>query len=111
MLTEDGDVEVVDYQPFRPCTLASPNKYDKSCNFTKYSFPHFRGEEEDNTLLWTLCAISLYSNVIWMNFTEGISTEKNWGEWFIVFVVRNCLNFYKSWGSNRHGEKLLFQSR
>ena len=77
ILTEDGDIEVLDYQPFWPCILTSPVNYDKLCDFTKYSFPHFRGEEEDNTVLWTLCAISLSSNVIWMNFTEGISTEND----------------------------------
>ena len=111
MLTEDGDVQVVEYQPFWPCTLASPVNYDKSCDFTKYSFPHFRGEEEDNTVIWKLCAISLSSNVIWMNFTERISTENDWRGWFIVFVARSFLNFYKSWGSKSHRKNPPLQSR
>ena len=111
ILTEDGDVEVVNYQPFWPCTLVSPVKYDKSCNFTKYSFPHFCWEEGKTTVLWTLCAISLSSNVIWMNVMEGISTEKYWRGWFIVFVARNCLDFYKSWGLNRHWKKDPFSKQ
>ena len=108
METDDGKYEWINYQPLWPCTLACPVNFDRSCDFTKFSMPDLEDKDCDNSVLWTLCAISISSNAIWMNITANISTERDWKGWFLVYVARYCLNFYKSQGAHESQQKIPF---